>query len=275
MNTMRKIKTLFIALTMLIASSCSEEEANKEVVQNIKTKMAQDYKDIFFSEEFMDLSKEDMSNYISQVSEEYGIDIASLSQSQAISYFDSINFNECFLEKLQDPTTINWIQYKSDAMNEALNNKDTAAMEELAIWFYNLYECDPIDRYDDLIKDIDATVVKNSYYSSEANNILKKDYPIIESLDENDKIFILTLASYYKNNEKEMITKAASTKAQRCKNSLDKAVRNAYIMYGVGMATCSLTIPSVVGCWICVAGVSAQLYVSMDAAYDSYNNCMQ
>lgn len=271
---MKNLKFLFVvALFGLVVSSCSDNEPQETKFKMPNTKMAQDYKDTFFKEDFMDLSKEEMGIYISKVSEEYGVNIASLSQSQAISYFDSISFSECVLEKIEkDVTSIDWIQSKADDMNEAVNNNDTVAIKEISIWFYNFFECEEIDNYDDLRKDLNCTVVKNQYYSKEAMGIINKDYPQITSFAEEDQVFILTLASYYKNHK--TTTKAASSHAQRCSDRYNKSIKHIYIWTGIGLAACAAPALTGFGAFICVAGVTEAFYSAMDEAQEDYYDCM-
>ena len=71
-----------------------------------------------------------------------------------------------------------------------------------------------------------------------------------------------------------MSTKAASTRAERCKKILDKEVTWAYVIYGAEMSVCVASAFTVIGPWGCVALASLQLYANMDIAYANYDNCM-
>lgn len=276
------IISAFVLLSAGIISFISCKDNENEVVENTNAtnhlKSSTDLMEKFYSGQIINLDKDSLINFMKEVSTTYDIDMFKLSENAGVAELNQIEIDQCFMKGIEEgrisQSTIIRMNQLLTELDDAKNNQDSNKVMDLYLEAYNICNCANVLSWKDIIEDeVHNHMVAMKNLAVEGIREVKKEFPKFESFDEEEQIFLLTLAMSYKDYIPFDSSKAPYNCKRNCDNSYNSNCNYAYARYAATMGGCLIFVPTGWGYAGCVATASVILYIDMHQNANNKKTC--
>ena len=280
----KKTKKLAILLVAIIATgsmffaSCNDENEENLLSKKI-TERANTLKQMLESGEVAQLDSLEFEQYVKEVTKEFGVNINQLSQHYVLKNIGSVIVPSYYLDAIKNGTLTDEMQTKLqehlEHLSQVMNNEDTSAIEKEIVLAYNfIFHTQKTSS--EIFGDDNPLLIAREEAKRNIEK-LEKDFPNLKNLDEDDKIFVVSVAKIKSNYDDGQISGTLNATIS-CETMCDKLYRMETTIAVV--KACLKTIacielvftPVQLGCIIWTA---LQYMDSMQNASDNYFNCIE